>query len=154
MNSIYKLVLSSGLATVGLFGLQGSATAVTSINANACQPTELTPGIIRSGGFIQNVGANNRTVICPVMRIAEAPANGWSVFVDGNAPATGSLSCQLESYSFTNKFLGAVSFVARPGNFDETLTLPPEKVPKFSHQALFCSLPPNGSLFDIEPITN
>jgi hypothetical protein len=158
MKSLSKLVLSSSLTAIGLFGLQGSAMALTALNANICQITELTPGIIRSGGFIQNVAANTRVVICPVIRIGEAPASGWSVFVDGSAPAPtaagGSLRCQLESYNYDGRFLGAVSFTAdRAGNFDNLLTLPKDTVPFYSHQALFCSLPPNGALFDIEPLT-
>jgi hypothetical protein len=158
MKSLCKLVLSSSLAAVGLLGLQGSAMALTSLNANVCQITDLTPGIIRSGGFIQNVAANNRTVICPVIRIAEAPASGWSVFVDGSAPAPttagGSLRCQLESYYFDGRFLGAVSFtITSARTFDEVLTLPAAQVPVYSHQVLSCGLPPNGTLFDIEPIT-
>ncbi len=158
MNSLSKLVLSSSLTAMGLFGLQGSAMALTALNANICQITELTPGIIRSGGFIQNVAANTRVVICPVIRIGEAPASGWSVFVDGSAPAPttagGSLNCRLESYNFDNRFLGAVSFTITTARvFDELLTLPKDQVPFYSHQALFCSLPTNGALFDIEPLT-
>jgi hypothetical protein len=158
MKSLHKLVLSSSLTAMGLLGLQGSAMALTALNANICQITELTPGIIRSGGFIQNVAANTRVVICPVIRIGEAPASGWSVYVDGTAPAPtssgGSLRCQLESYNYDNRFLGAVSFTADvAGNFDRLLTLPKDLVPFYSHQALFCSLPPNSALFDIEPLT-
>jgi hypothetical protein len=37
MKSLYKLVFSSCLTAMGLFGLQGSAMALTSINANICQ---------------------------------------------------------------------------------------------------------------------
>ena len=155
MNSLYKLTLSSGLTAIGLLGLQGSAMALTSINANICQSDVR---IIRSGGFIQNASANSISVVCPVIRIADAPASGWSVFVDGSAPAPttagGTLRCQLESYNFDNNFLGAVAFtVSAPGKFDRLLTLPKDKVPFYSHQALFCSLPPNSALFDIQPTT-
>jgi hypothetical protein len=158
MKSLFKLALSLGLTALGLFGLQGSAMALVALNANICQSTDPGPGIIRSGGFIQNAAANSRVVICPVIRIGEVPVSGWSVFVDGNAPAPtpagGTLRCQLESYNFTNQFLGAVSFtVDAAGNFDRLLTLPKALVPTFSHQALFCSLPPGGSIFDIEPTT-
>lgn len=154
MKSLYKLVLSSSLTAIGLFGLQGSAMALVSINANICQVTDLTPGIIRSGGFIQNGAVNTRTVICPIVRTGAAPAGGYSVFIDGNVPAGGGLRCQLESYNFNNTFLGAALLaIDTAGNFDRLLTLPQSQVPTFSHQALFCRLPRNASLFDIQPIT-
>ena len=158
MKSLYKLVLSSSLTAIGLFGLQGSAMALVSINANICQVTDLTPGIIRSGGFIGNVSARSRGVICPVIRIGQAPAVGWSVYVDGIAPARttagGALRCQLESYNYDNSFLGAVSFtIENASKFDRLLTLPVALVPFYSHQALVCALPPNSYLFDIQPTT-
>ena len=148
MKSLYKLVLSSSLTAIGLFGLQGSAMALTSINANICQ-SDFNVRIIRSGGFIQNASANTISVVCPVIRTAAAPAFGWQVYVDGSAPAPttarGKLSCQLESYNFDNKFLGAVSFtIENASKFDRLLTLPVALVPFYSHQALVCSLPPNS----------
>jgi hypothetical protein len=158
MKSLHKLVLSSSLTAIGLLGLQGSAMALTALNANICQLTDLTPGMIRSTGFIQNISANSRDVICPVVRIGPAPAAGWSVYVDGNLPVALPVGlgvrCQLESWDYTNHFMGAVSFEANAaGNFDRLLTLAADQVPFYSHQVVTCRLPTNTSLFDIEPTT-
>jgi hypothetical protein len=154
MKSLHKLVLSSSLTAIGLLGLQGSAMALVSTNANICQIVDLSPGpgIFRDSRGITNFAASQRSVHCPIVRIGPAPAGGFSVFVDGSVAAGTSLTCQLTSTNFNNTFLGLASlFINTPGNFDRLLTLPQSQVPMFSHQVLSCSMPPNSSLFDIQP---
>ncbi len=159
MKSMYKLALSSSLAITGLFGLQGAAMAVTTMNANICAfQDENVPGVAgihRQGNSITNFGAENRNVVCPIVRTAQARANGWGVRVSGSKVAGGaSLTCTLISTDFNNQFLGLTTLIldsATVGNFDRSMLLSQSQVPPSSHQALTCILPHNASLFAIQP---
>jgi hypothetical protein len=156
MKSLYKLVFSSCLTAMGLFGLQGSAMALTSINANICQLANAFPNgqVFRQDNAISVVpGVGRQVVFCPVVRIGAAPASGYSVLFDGSKVAGGSeVTCSLVSYNFNNKFLGRASVsIFNAGNFSGRLTLPAAQVPAFSQQVLVCLLPAESSLFDIQP---
>jgi hypothetical protein len=159
MKSLHKLVLSSSLAAIGLFGLQGSAMALTTMNANICafQDDNVAgvAGIHRQGNSITNFGAENRNVVCPIVRTAAARANGWGVRVLGSkAAGSATLTCTLESNDFSNQFLGLTTLVidsATVGNFDRFMLLSQLQVPRSSHQALTCVLPHGASLFAIQP---
>jgi hypothetical protein len=159
MKSIRQLMLCLSLTAMGLFGLQGSAMALTTMNANICQLTDLSPGpgIFRSGGSITNFAADRRVVRCPIIRTSAAPAAGYNVFVDGSTAAGNTVICSLESYNFDGRFLGLASLVidttGASNNFHRLLTLQQSLVPTFSSQVLSCSLPRNASLFDIQSIT-
>jgi hypothetical protein len=156
MKSLYKLAFSSGLAAMGLFGLQGSAMALTTINGNICQIANAFPNgqVFRQANAISVLpGVGAQLVFCPVVRIAAAPASGYSVLFDGSKAAGGSqVTCSLESYNFNNQFMGRASAsVFNAGNFSGRLTLPAAQVPAFSHQVVVCLLPAESSLFEIEP---
>ena len=157
MNPSHKLLISSSLAAAGLFGLQGSAMALTTMNANVCQIVDVTtpgPTVLRQGSGITNFAASYRNVHCPIIRTAAATAAGYSVFVDGNLLAGPPLVCELDSYNYDGRFLGLASlFIDTVGNFDRLMTLPQSQVPTFSHQVLSCAMPHGASLFDIEPTT-
>lgn len=159
MKSLHKLVLSSSLAAIGLFGLQGSAMAASFINGNICTAQPNAPGasaLFRSANGISNSSGTNRLfVFCPVVRSTEATASGWSIVVDGVVNVGRTFTCTLNSYSFSNTFLGQTSFSATgvpgTGAFSRVLVLPQSQVQRFSHQSLFCVLPPNAVLSEIEP---
>jgi len=160
MKSIFKLVLSLSLTPVGLLGLQQSAMALTTINANICALTDSGPAMIRTTRGIENPSDFLRIVVCPIVRTAAAPAAGFSVWVDGSlvtpspAHAGEGLFCALDSYNYNGQLLGSTSlFTQTPGNFDRLLTLPQSQAPTFSHQALTCTMPAFATLFDIEPTT-
>jgi hypothetical protein len=150
MKSICKLVFSLSLAAVGLFGLQGSAMALTTINGSICKPEfSNAPGLLATINGALNKSGGTMKVFCPIVRTAAAPAGGWGVFVDGNA-ASGTISCTLSSVNFDNAFKASKTSSAA-GTFDMFISLPQDKVPTFSHQTLVCFLPNNAQLFDIEP---
>jgi hypothetical protein len=143
----------SGLAIVfSLMGLHGSALALTTEHATVCKPygNSNTGGLYSYISGVFNYSGSAMGVACPVVRTVAAPATGFSVWVDGTA-STGTVSCTLYSYNFNNTYLGSVSFSAT-GVFDQLLTLPQSQVPTYSSQVVYCYLPANGGLFDIEPV--
>ena len=136
----------------GLFGVSNSAMALTTEHASICKPygNSSTAGLYSYTSGAWNYSGFSMGVACPVIRTVAAPAGGFSVWVDGTA-AAGTASCTLYSYNYDNTYMGSISFSAT-GKFDRLLTLPSAQVPTYSTQMVYCYLPVNGGLFDIEPV--
>jgi len=151
MKSLSKLTLAA-LVGFAALGTQTSAFALTTQHGTVCKPygNSNTAGLYSyiNGAF--NYSGASLGVACPVVRTVAAPASGFSVWVDGTA-STGTVSCTLYSYNFNNTYLGSVSFSAT-GTFDQLLTLPQAQVPTYSSQVVYCYLPANGGVFDVEPV--
>ncbi len=141
-------VLAAALAFMG----QSSAFALTTESATVCKPfgDSSTPGLNSRINGVFNFSGGSLGVVCPLVRTVAAPAAGYSVWVDGTA-STGSASCSLYSFDYNQTFMGAASFTAT-GVFSRVLTLPQSQVPFYSSQVVSCYLPPNGVLYDIEPM--
>jgi hypothetical protein len=152
VKSLLRFSLSVALCAGGLVGVQGSASALATVHATICKPygNSNTAGLNAyvSGAF--NYSGGPLVVACPVIRTTEVTEGGFSVWVDGTA-STGTASCALHSYNYDGTFLGSTSF-STTGVFDKLLTLPPAQVPTYSSQAVVCTLPPNGGLFDLVPV--
>lgn len=150
MNCSIKTVSSAAAALFVLLGAQ-SAFALTTEHATICKPygNSSTSGLYSYTSGVYNYSNSAMSVICPVVRTAAAGTAGFSVWVDGTS--SGTTSCTLYSYNYTGAYLGSISFSAA-GRFDRLLTLPQSQVPTYSSQAVYCYLPTNGSLNDIEPV--
>jgi len=152
MKSLSRLVLSALFGFVALIGMQTSAFALTTQHATICKPygNSNTANLYSYVTGVFNYSGNFMSVACPVIRTIAAPSGGFAVWVDGTA-ASGTASCTMYSYSFSNTYLGSVSFSAT-GKFDRLLTLPASQVPAYSSQVVYCYLPANGGLVDVEPV--
>ena len=139
-------------AAFAFLGGQSSAFALTTEHATVCKPfgDSSTPGLNSRINGVFNFSGVSLGVVCPVVRTVAAPATGYSVWVDGTA-STGSAYCSLYSFNYNQTLMGAVSFSAT-GVFSRLLTLPQSQVPFYSSQVVSCSLPPNGVLYDVEPV--
>jgi hypothetical protein len=152
MNSLSKFATWAAICAGGLVGLHGSALAFETAHGALCKPygKSTMDGLNSSAGGAQNLSGRTLSVVCPVVRNVQALAGDFSVWVDGTA-SEGTVYCALYSYHFTGRLLSSTSFSAT-GVFDRLLTLPPEDVQRYSSQVVFCTLPPNGKIFDIEPV--
>jgi len=141
-----------GLALAVLAGMHGSASALTTEHGTSCKPygNSSTAGLYSYVSGVYNYSGAYMSVACPVVRTVAAPAAGFSVWVDGTA-STGTASCTMYSYNYNNTYLGSISFSAT-GIFDRLITLPQSQVPTYSSQVVYCYMPANGALFDIEPV--
>jgi hypothetical protein len=141
-----------GLVVAALAGMHNSASALTTEPGASCKPygNSNTAGLYSYVSGVYNYSGGSMSVACPVVRTVAAPAGGYSVWVDGSA-SSGTTSCTLYSYNYTNAYLGSVSFSAT-GVFDRLLTLPQSQVPTFSSQVVYCYVPANGALYDVEPV--
>ena len=150
MNCSIKTVSSATAALFVLLGSQ-SAFALTTEHATICKPygNSGTAGLFSYTNGVYNNSGTAMGVICPVVRTVAAGAAGYSVWVDGTSSST--TSCTLYSYNYAGAYLGSTSFSAT-GRFSRLLTLPQSQVPTYSSQAVYCYLPTNGSLNDIEPV--
>lgn len=141
------------LCVMGLLtGAAAPALALTTEHGTICKPYATTsPSSLGSYlDGVQNVSGSTIYVVCPVVRTIAAPAGGFTVWVDGSAN-NGTVYCYLYSYNYNRQLLGSTSFNAT-GTFDRTLTLPQDQVTTYSSQVVFCSLPPGGAVFDVEPV--
>jgi hypothetical protein len=148
LRAMAPLALVAG----ALLGVHGSAAALTTEHATVCKPygNSAASGLYSYINGVYNYSGAAMGVACPIVRTIAAPAGGYGVWVDGTA-STGTISCTLYSYDYTGAYMGAASFTAT-GVFDRQLTLPQSQVPTYSSQVLYCSVPANGGLFDVEPI--
>lgn len=156
-NHLWKTGTLRALAPIALvagslLGVHGSAAALTTEHGNTCKPygNSATSGLYSYVSGVYNYSSASMGVACPVVRTIAAATTGYSVWVDGSA-STGTTTCTLYSYSFSDTYLGAISFSAT-GVFDRLLTLPQSQVPAYSSQVLYCYVPVNGSLYDVEPV--
>ena len=153
-TSIFRRSLSAVALLFALFGAHGSAFALTTEHATICKPygNSNTPGL---NSYVTGVFPSPQTqamVVCPVVRTAPAPANGYSVWVDGYA-GNYSTYCTLFSYNYDNTYLGSVTVQIGPNvTFHKLLTLPQSQVPALSSQGVYCALPDGAGLYDIEPV--
>ncbi|HEX7639134.1 MAG TPA: hypothetical protein VF457_12120 [Burkholderiaceae bacterium] len=140
------------LVAGSLMGVHGSAAALTTEHGSNCKPygNSATSGLYSYISGAYNYSGGSMGVACPVVRTAAAPSTGYSVWVDGSA-STGTTSCTMYSYNYTGAYLGSISFSAT-GVFDRLLTLPASQVPTYSSQVVYCYVPANGSLYDVEPV--
>jgi hypothetical protein len=154
MKSLYKFVLSLSLATMGLFGLQGSALALTQQNGSICRPHNYANGnnavLYTTGRGIFNFDtAAAHQVDCPIIRSTSAGASGLHVWVAGQ----GANYCQLDSFDFYGTHLGGTSFQSTGSQtFSHEFVLPQSQVPAYSTQSLYCNLGSGGALFSIDPV--
>jgi hypothetical protein len=145
-------MLSVLAAAFAFMGWQSSAFALTTQSAVICKPGDdsSTPGLNSRINGVFNYSGGSLGVVCPVVRTIAAPAAGYSVWVDGTS-STGSTYCALYSFDYNQTLMGAASFTAT-GVFTRLLTLPQSQVPYYSSQVVACYMPPNGVLYDIEPV--
>jgi hypothetical protein len=133
-----------------------SAFALTTEHGTICKPYGYTntAGLYAATSGVYNYSGGNLGVACPVVRTISAPAGGnYSVWVDGTTAAGTNGSCTLYSYNYNGTFMGSVSTGALPaGNFTRLLTLTAAQVPYYSSQMVYCYLPPNGAVRDVEPV--
>jgi hypothetical protein len=150
--SLFGRVMSAMALAFALFGMSGSAMALTTEHGTVCKPygNSNTSGLYSYVTGVYNYSGAALGVACPVVRTVAAGAGGYSVWVDGTA-STGTAYCTLYSYNYDGTYLGSVSFSAT-GTFSRLVTLPQSQVTTFSSQVVYCSLPNNGGLFDIEPV--
>jgi len=139
-----------------LLGLHGPAAAsVTTVHATACKSTGDSSLVALS---LDASGATNLSsvpleVVCPVPRLRSASATSLKVWVDGSVPPGAVMTCRLVSTD-AGRVLGTASFNVAGATtpFDLSLTLLGSYfVPDTSAQFVACNLPPNATLFDIEP---
>lgn len=156
-NHLWKSGTLGALAPIALvagslMGVHGSAAALTTEHGSTCKPygNSATSGLYSYISGVYNYSTASMGVACPVVRNGEAATTGYSVWVDGSA-SNGTTSCTLYSYSFGDNYLGSISFSAT-GVFDRLLTLPQSQVPAYSSQVVYCYVPVNGSLYDVEPV--
>jgi hypothetical protein len=153
MKSRYRFVLSLSLTAIGLFGLQGSAMALTQQNGSICRPHNYANGnnavLYTTTQGIFNFDTAAHQVDCPVIRSTQAGTSGLHVWVAGQ----GSNYCVLSSYDFYGSFLGSTSFQSSGAQtFAHEFVLPQSQVPAYSTQALYCNLGSGGALFSIDPV--
>lgn len=150
-TSIFTKTLALLAFGSALIGLHGSAMALTTEHGSICKPygNSNTAGLHASIYGVSNYSGAGLSVICPVVRTVPAPAGGFSVWVDGSAAASDTTYCSLYSINYDGTYLGAVSFSAT-GSFTRLLTL--TAVPFFSSQSVYCYVPNNGSIHDVEPV--
>jgi hypothetical protein len=155
---IAKSPLTRALASLALgsalIGLHGSAMALTTEHGSICKPygNSNTAGLFSSIYGVGNYSGGALSIICPVVRTVPAPAGGYSVWVDGKSAASDTTSCSLYSINYDGSYLGVASFSAPGPTFTRLLTLPQSQVPFFSSQSVYCYVPNNGSITDIEPV--
>lgn len=149
-KSIFTRALASLALGSALIGMHGSAMALTTEHGSICKPYGYsnTAGLYASIYGVSNYSGAGLGVICPVVRTVAAPAGGFSVWVDVST-ASGSFSCTLYSTNYNGTYLGAVSF---SGVGTHLLTLPQSQVPYYSSQSVYCYMPNNGTVYDIEPV--
>ena len=148
LRALVPLALVSG----ALMGVHGTASALTTESATVCKPygNSNTAGLYSYVNGVHNYSGASMAVACPIIRTVAAPSGGYSIWVDGSA-AAGTASCSIYSYNYTGAYLGSVSFSAT-GTFDRLITLPAAQAPTYSSQVVYCVLPNNGGLFDVEPV--
>jgi hypothetical protein len=152
MKSITGIAILASICAGGMVGMHGSALAFETTHGALCKPygKSTVDGLNSLAGGVLNQSGRTLSVVCPVIRRVQSLEGDFSVWVDG-AASEGTASCAMYSYHFTGRFLGSTSFSAT-GVFDHLLTLPPGAVQRYSSQVVFCTLPPNGKIFDIEPV--
>ena len=147
-----KLVFLMFSLACGLSGMSGSAMALTTEQASICKPygASNAAGLYSYTSGAWNYSGGSLSVACPVVRTVGAPTSGYSVWVDGTA-AAGTATCSLYSYNYDNTYMGSISF-STTGKFSRLLTLPATQVSYYSSQMVYCYLPVNGAVFDVEPV--
>jgi len=151
--SFFTRALAALALGLALMGLHGSAMALTTEHGTICKPygNSNTAGLYASIYGVANYSGAGLAVICPVVRTVTVPAgSSFSVWVDGSAAASDTTYCSLYSTNYDGSYLGAASFSAT-GAFSRLLTLPDTQVPYYSSQSVYCYVPNNGNLYDIEP---
>jgi hypothetical protein len=153
MKSLYKFVLSLSLTAMGLFGLQGSAMALTQQSGTICRPHNYANGnnavLYTDTSGIYNFEAAAHQVDCPIVRTTTAGASGLHVWVGGK----GSSYCGLFSYDFYGTYLGSTAFQSTAAQtFAHEFVLPQSQVPAYSSQSIYCNLGSGAALFSIDPI--
>ena len=150
------LALSALLATCGLAALPGTAQAVTVHHGTTCRASgESNVGGLFYGLLGAYTGNLQKVIICPLVHTTQG--GDFSVLVDFvvnpsiNSPA---FTCTLTSRDWKSNYLGSntVVFPTPPVKTiaDMTLFLPQSQVPWLSSQTVYCTLPPNSEVFDIE----
>ena len=153
-RSIFTKTLALLALVSALIGLPGSAMALTTEHGSICKPygNSNTAGLYSSIYGASNYSGTGLSIICPVVRTVPAPLGGYSVWVDGASAASDTTYCSLYSVDYNGTYLGAASFSATGPNFTRLLTLPASQVPYYSSQSVYCYVPNNGSISDVEPI--
>jgi hypothetical protein len=92
-------------------------------------------------------------VACPLIRVGPTGSGGLRAWVDGYAPSGSRLECTLISADYDGLQIAGATFTltGTGANFDRRVELPKATVPTYSSQLVWCTLPPGGAIYDIEP---
>jgi hypothetical protein len=155
-----KTLLATLLAGAGLMGLHtGSYAAVSTEPGSICKPYGWSnkAGVYASASGTYNFSGFPTEFICPVVRASAVPSTGWGVWLDGYISLAGEkTTCYIYSFNYTGAFIGtsAPFTVTAPTNnyyWDHFAFMTWEKTPDFSSQSVYCSVPNNGAIVDVEP---
>jgi hypothetical protein len=135
--------------------LGSQAGVLTTQHGSVCKPYgwSSTSEIYRNESGTWNFSSGMRSLVCPLTRVGEVSTGGLVIWIDGYAPAGGTVTCTVLSLAYTGVLLAyeAVSFTGTGTSFDKAIVLPQDKVPMYSIQAVVCDLPPAGGIYDVEP---
>jgi len=139
------------VAVVGMVGFPGVSSQAEAVdlnhsgticrNYNASEVTDI--DYVASGA--RNVNANQRFVICPLIRSPNS-ANNATVYIDGVHSGTQTTNCTLYSHDANGTLLGSLTTtVTQAGFWERLLTLPSGQAPFYANLSLLCYLPGVGT---------
>jgi hypothetical protein len=160
MSRIRTVVSSSIAVLIATAGLLAPLpAAATNINTSAfgCLPSfpynqtnaGLGASLTGSGGkpdAIAVTGSFSELLACPISRspLASGLTNAVT-FIDGKQPSGNTMSCTVQSYDFTNTFLGSTTVSATTATFDMAASLPAANAPTFAYFIASCLLNTGGN---------
>ena len=155
--TLNKRTLPAAMLALALIALPHGSQAgtITTQHGSKCKPGlwSLNARTFKATNGIWNYGNAAQQVDCPVIRVRRPTSGGLRAWIDGYAPSGSTLSCVLNSYDYTGRFIGQAWFTMTGTgfNFDRRIELDPAYVPLYSSQVVECQLPPGGGIYDIEP---
>lgn len=161
--TLSKEMLPAAMLALALMGPHAGSQAgtLTTQHGSGCKSY----GWTQSGRGYTNVAGiwnvpqdwhrDSISVVCPVTRVGPESLGGLRVWIDGIAPEGTVVTCQLWSFDYKGLLLAWQSFdlISTGAPFDKSLELTSASVPMYSSQVVTCTLPPDGRIYDIEPIS-